>query len=134
MTQFEDVKYLSERWFSIRDLLNEKWKDIPKFEGYYKVSNYGRVKALRLRRMYKPIPGERILKNSYIKKKNGPNCIMLQLVVNGKRKNILLKGLVARMFLPNPNNWHYVKTKDNNPFNLRVDNLEWAKENKDVGE
>ena len=26
---------------------NEIWKDIPRYEGYYQVSNFGRVKSLR---------------------------------------------------------------------------------------
>ena len=31
---------------SLANLPNEIWKDIPDYEGYYQVSNYGRVKSL----------------------------------------------------------------------------------------
>jgi hypothetical protein len=31
---------------SLKNLSNEKWKDMPEFEGYYQISSYGRVKSL----------------------------------------------------------------------------------------
>jgi hypothetical protein len=32
---------------SLKNLPYEKWKDVPEFEGYYQISNYGRVKSLK---------------------------------------------------------------------------------------
>lgn len=32
---------------SVGDLPNETWKDIPGYNGYYQVSNLGRVKSLK---------------------------------------------------------------------------------------
>ena len=40
------VKPNSEQWLDLRDLPNEEWKDIKNFEGFYQISNYGRVKSL----------------------------------------------------------------------------------------
>ena len=31
---------------NVKDLPNEVWKDIPDYEGIYKVSNKGRIKSL----------------------------------------------------------------------------------------
>jgi hypothetical protein len=40
------IKFLYEN-LSLANLPNEKWKDVPGFEGSYKISNFGRVKSLK---------------------------------------------------------------------------------------
>lgn len=44
----------------------------------------------------------------------------------GKRKSYILHRLVAKAFLPNPNNYPVINHKDENTHNNRVDNLEWC--------
>lgn len=36
--------------------------------------------------------------------------------------------MVAKAFIPNPNNYKYVRHKDGNTLNNNADNLEWVKE------
>lgn len=45
---YENVEVNSERWLRLEPLLNEEWKDVPGYEGLYQVSNYGRVKTLKI--------------------------------------------------------------------------------------
>lgn len=50
----------------------------------------------------------------------------VSLVKNGIRKNYLIHRLVAKAFIPNPNNYPVVNHKDENPSNNNVNNLEWC--------
>lgn len=43
-----------------------------------------------------------------------------------KRKGFMLHRLVAKTFIPNPNNLPQVNHKDGNKENNKVDNLEWC--------
>lgn len=52
---------------------------------------------------------------------------------NHRYWNVCIKGctslvhrLVAKAFIPNPNNYPIVNHKDENPLNCNVDNLEWC--------
>lgn len=45
---------------------------------------------------------------------------------NNKGKTIRVHRLVAKAFLPNPNNYKYVNHKDETRDNNNVDNLEWC--------
>lgn len=114
--------------------IEEIWKDVVGYEGYYQVSNFGRIKRLEglcfhyrgigTRRVY-----ERILKQGFCKRFG---YLSVSLSVNGiaisKRVNIL----VAVAFILNPLNKPQVNHMDHVKTNNRVDNLEWvtASENK----
>lgn len=117
---------------SLEDIEGEIWKDIPEFEGYYLVSNYGRVKSLE-RDIYKAIyyrPDEETrthLKSRILKQiidKNGFCCININ--KQGNFKGYSIKRLVAKLFLPNPLNLFHVNQKDEDKLNNYVDNLEWC--------
>ena len=41
---FEQVEVNSERWFDLKDLKNEEFRDIKDYENIYQISNYGRIK------------------------------------------------------------------------------------------
>lgn len=95
----------------------EIWKDIAGYEGYYKVSNLGRVKSLN----YRNKGYEQILKP----KKHNKGYLQIQLMGNGN-KTFTIHRLVANAFLENPNNYPCVNHKDENKLNNHVDNLEWC--------
>jgi hypothetical protein len=97
----------------------EIWKDIIGYEGYYQVSNYGRVKSVTTK-----LKRERILKANYCGPKR--NYIQLDLCKNSIRKKHKLHRLVAEHFLSNPNNYPLVMHLDNNPSNNSVSNLQWG--------
>ena len=91
---------------------NEEWKDIPSeiINGVngYKISNYGRVK------------------NHKGKITNGSNHESGYLWVSISPKQYLLHRLVAKVFIPNPENKEQVNHIDGNKTNACVSNLEWC--------
>ncbi len=90
---------------------NEEWRDIPSdiIDGTkgYKISNYGR------------------LKNSTGKITEGYNHESGYLWVSAP-KQYLLHRLVAKVFIPNPDNKQQVNHIDGNKKNAHVNNLEWV--------
>lgn len=95
-----DIKPNSERWLSLEDLPNERWKDIKDFEGFYKISDYGRVKSLErfIDKSHHYL--QKILKQS--KDKDG--YLMVRLSKNGKAKQYRVHQLVGKYFVDNPKN------------------------------
>ena len=75
--------------------MEEIWKDIEGYEGIYQVSNLGNVKNIRKDKIRKPS----INPNGYK---------MVNLYKNGNFKNLLVNRLVAKAFIPNPNNYPVV--------------------------
>ena len=102
----------------------ETWKSIKGYEGLYQISSNGRIKSLeRLdscgrkvrERILKPIQGNKRVEYRQV-----------SLSKNGIAKNYLIHILVAKTFIPNPNNYTDVNHKDENPKNNVVSNLEWC--------
>lgn len=106
--------------------IREEWKDIQGFEGRYKISNKGRVKALE-----KVVMKERILKPGNV---NGYEAVNLYNENHGKSR-MYIHRLVASAFIENPCGLPYVNHKDENKSNNNSDNLEWCtpKENVNFG-
>lgn len=110
----------------------EIWKPIREYQGYYEVSNLGRVRSIT-RKIERTNPKNPNIKSLYtykgklipfwITKKGYCRC---SLNINGINKNHLVHQLVAREFIDNSgnkkqiNHINCVKT-DNN-----VKNLEWV--------
>lgn len=103
------------------DYNNEIWKPCPDFETKYMVSNYGRVKSIGVHPSCKT--GGII---SQCKKKSRNGYMQLRLYDNGRAKTVEVHTLVAKAFIPNPNNLPCVNHKDENKTNNKVENLEWC--------
>ena len=94
--------------------MEEIWKDIPGYDGWYQVSNIGRVKSYKYGK-------EQILKPYDLK---GYNRIAL--CVDDKRKHILVHRLVAETFIPNPLNLPCINHRNEIKTDNSVYNLEWC--------
>lgn len=93
--------------------LKVEWKLIEGFDGIYSVSNYGEVRNNRTGKLMKP-------------SKNEKGYLHINLMKNGKRKNMRINRLVAQVFIPNPENKPQVNHIDFNRANNCVSNLEWV--------
>lgn len=107
---------------------DEEWRDIPGYEEMYQVSNKGRVKSLAREVSRKGKGGnyflpERILSPSINVQTGYP---MVNLLKECKRKSITIHSLVAKTFIPNPENKKCVNHIDTNRENNIVENLEWV--------
>ena len=117
--------------------MEEVWKDVKGYEGYYQVSNLGNIKSLEriiensgTRTGYYKVK-ERILKPRENTNRNG--YYELSLRKDGKEKRFKVHRLVACAFIENPYNKPEVNHIDGNKSNNCVSNLEWttSKENKE---
>ena len=112
--------------------MNEIWKDIKGYEGYYQISNCGRVKSLERTAIAKcnsirRVP-EKIL--SICNDKDGYNIITL--TKNSKKKTFKIHRLISQYFIRNPKNKPEVNHKDGNKQNNNINNLEWATESENT--
>jgi hypothetical protein len=106
--------------------MEEIWKDVKGYEGLYKVSSLGRVKAINRNENNLKDP---LKKNKGLIKKpqlNKFGYYRMQLCKNGIRKNFFIHRLVADAFISNPKN----KPNINHINCIRTDNiyknLEWV--------
>ena len=95
-------------------VIGEVWRPIPNYEGFYEVSNMGKVRSVyRYRRVLKPM----ISNTGYER---------VDLFKNRRREQFSVHRLVAMAFIDNPNAKPFVNHKDEHKLNNSADNLEWV--------
>lgn len=102
--------------------MEEEWKDIKGNQEIYEISNLGNIKTkdrigARGYRVRGHILMQRVNSNGYLR------CDMN---ISGKTKSYLTHRLVAKLFIPNPENKPEVNHKDGDKYNNSVKNLEWC--------
>lgn len=103
-------------------MTEEIWKDIPRFEGWYQVSNTGVVRSLD-----RYIVDGRLIKGKILNQySDRQNYKKVALCRSGKHYKNFVHRLVAEAFVPNPNNLPVINHIDENPENNYADNLEWC--------
>lgn len=107
--------------------MNEIWKPISGFEGFYEVSNFGKVRSIDRVVSFKGRWGEtktrmpsRLLKLNYLK----AGYVDVQLAKEGNHFHRLVHRLVAEAFIGASD--LQVNHKDGNKDNNHVENLEWC--------
>ena len=126
----------NDRWFELKLLPNEEFRDIKGYEKLYQISNYGRVKSLEKYNYKGHHYFEKILKP----KINKDNYVSYSLFKNKKYNYYMVHRLVAEAFLdkkdfkcmPYENrnlidlNTLEINHKDENTLNNNVENLEYC--------
>lgn len=97
----------------------EIWKPIRGYEGYYEVSNLGRVRSL----------GNGLTHNKSMTYLSGGDLRgyrVVNLWKNGHGISKRVHRLVAEAFIPNPDNLPQINHKNEDKADNRVENLEWC--------
>lgn len=98
----------------INNIEGEIWKEIPKLEGKYFISNFGRIKSYRNRYCRTSLD------------KDGYERILLKTFKNKISYNLFIHRLVAEAFIPNLESKEQVNHKDGYKTNNIPYNLEWV--------
>lgn len=93
-------------------------KAIPGYEGLYEADSNGIIWSLR-----HPRTGGRKALNIYLNTKGYPHVTLHKDKV---RQNFRTHRIIAKLFIPNPNNLPEVNHLDGNKQNNSVSNLEWC--------
>lgn len=108
------------------------WKDVVGYEGLYLVSNQGDVlslpRSVETRNRSGPITQHRRAKmlKPHLRGRKKLMYPAVHLSKDGKSTVFSLHRLVAKAFIPNPDNLPEVNHKDENSMNCNVENLEWC--------
>lgn len=89
------------------------WKDIPNWEKYYEVNEYGEVRNKLTKAL---IAGDI----------NNAGYYRVCLYRNGRKERFFRHRLVATLFIKNPNNYSEVNHVDGNKSNNTMNNLQWC--------
>lgn len=116
--------------------MEEIWKPCPEFEDYYEISNLGRVKS---KAIFIRHDGNWSDEHGYVKKikvknitKNRYGYLTSKLCKLGKCRRLTIHRLVAKAFIPNPDNLTQVNHIDGNKENNYVGNLEWVSQARNI--
>lgn len=112
--------------FTQEELVNEIWKDIPDYGGYYQVSSLGRVRSLD--RIVKKWNGEKISRGKLLIPRASINVkkrFMVSVYRQDIRKNYFVHRLVIETFLGSCPEGMECCHNDGDCENNRLENLRW---------
>ncbi len=94
-------------------MINEIWKTISFLDNKYEISNQGRIRNTKTKRLLKLSPSKR-------------GYLVFSCQIKGKHKVVNVHKCVATEFVPNPENKPQVNHIDGNKLNANAGNLEWV--------
>ncbi|MFW5411600.1 HNH endonuclease [Aerococcus urinaeequi] len=99
------------------------WKDVEGFEGLYKVSSEGVLIGTSRRGTKGGVVKQHKMKHEYMEYHLYKNC---------KRYHEYAHRLIAKHFIPNPDNKPFINHIDGNRANNSIKNLEWVTNEENV--
>lgn len=104
----------------------ETWRPVKGYESFYEVSDLGRVRSLS-----RTIVKKNGVKQNKVGKllkpcKSGNGYYYVVLTKNSHSKSKRIHILVAKAFIPNPENYQQVNHLDGDKSNNKLSNLEWC--------
>lgn len=98
----------------------EQWISLPELRWLYEVSNLGRIRRIKNKRLLHP----------FIKKNKGNGYCYIKVF----GRNLRMHRLVAKAFVYNPFGKREVHHKDHNKQNNKASNLEWVSRHENLFE
>ena len=125
MTNEEFIKSVS--------LEGEIWKDVVGYEGYYVVSNLGRIATLShtvsFTSVYNGVEVKKTFNTKqYLRKLHRGKYGYMECTLRDSKRIKLMKvhRIVAEAFIPNSQSLPSINHKDEDKTNNKVENLEWC--------
>jgi hypothetical protein len=116
---------------SLDDLDGEVWQKAIGFEDWYMISNYGRLK--RVARKFTRVRNGLLLNECIelpeaivISSTNYKGYVRNYIKYKDSKKPVTLHRMVAKAFIPNPNNYEQINHINGIKTDNRVENLEWC--------
>jgi len=106
-------------------VMEEVWKPVLGYEGYYEVSNRGRVRSVDRDVNY--VYGKRRVKGRVLKQETSNRGYKrVHVSANGVSKHLTVHREVSKAFIPNPEDKRTINHKNCDKTDNSVNNLEWA--------
>lgn len=111
----------------MEELAIEEWKDVKGYEGFYLISNYGRVMSLR-RKRYTGAESYYYQETRILKPYTDTYGYYSITLTNssGKRRNHKIHRLIAQAFIENTEAKSCINHIDGDKKNNKINNLEWC--------
>lgn len=115
-----------------KSLKDEIWLKMLEFEGFYEISNLGRVKSIAKFHNKRDGTVQRNTKYGKILKQSNTQYAHITLRRNGENFTRLVHRLIAIHFIPNPENKPHINHLNGIKRDNRIENLEWCTTSENV--